>query len=351
MNDVLEAGRVYLFYPREFNDYWTGLTSRHWHSKELQELTFEIDSLIRMTQHPEASFGPKKDKRRRASNGAVRADPIRHFCFRVLALSVALPALLLAQMDPHEIVRRSLANETRSWEARCFFTFTQRDIERHLDFQRRVKSAEVDVSRMVLVNGEPVTQITSHNGGPPTAAEQRRNRELLRKRQAESPAERTARLRSERDGLAFINEVAQAFRFRIAGKEQINGRYAYRLEATPRPGYHAHSKYGSMFGKVRGTLWVDEQDFGWVKVEATLVDSFFMGFLVARVQPGTRIILFDQTPVEGGLWMPARVEITAAAKVFFLMNYNSEEIVTYSDYRPLNVVAVSQSKAGSSGGR
>jgi len=39
------------------------------------------------------------------------------------------------------------------------------------------------------------------------------------------------------------------------------------LHATPHPGYQAHGKYGKMFSKVEGKLWVDKQNFGWIKVD------------------------------------------------------------------------------------
>jgi hypothetical protein len=65
---------------------------------------------------------------------------------------------------------------------------------------------------------------------------------------------------------------------------------AYVLRATSRPGYHAHGKYGKPFSRVEGKLWVDMQDFGWIRVDGQVTQSFSMGLFVVRVQRGSHII-------------------------------------------------------------
>jgi hypothetical protein len=94
-----------------------------------------------------------------------------------------------------------------------------------------------------------------------------------------------------------------------------------------------HGKFGKMFSKVEGKLWVDKQDFGWVKVDGQVTQSFSMGLFVARVQRGSHIIL-EQTCVGDGVWVPKRLEVRASARILFLKSLGIERILTYSDYRP-----------------
>ena len=70
-----------------------------------------------------------------------------------------------------------------------------------------------------------------------------------------------------------------------------------------------------------------------------------MGYFLARVQPGSRILL-EQTRVGEGLWMPKKVEVQADARVFFLINYKMNEIITYADYRPAQGASLASSAAG-----
>lgn len=252
---------------------------------------------------------------------------------RPLSLLIALSAVVVAQMDPREIVARSVANEDRSWQARQNYTYSERDEEKHLDSRGRVKSDEVEVSRIIFVHGSPLEQTVSHNGGPPTASQRRKDQEALQKRRNETPAERAARLRKDRENLTFLDEVPRGFDFRMIGEEPVNGRPAYVLRATPKPGYHSHAKYTKMFAKAQGKLWVDKQDLGWVKVDATVTEPFSVGLFLARVLPGSHI-LFEQTRVGDGLWMPKLVEVRAEARVLFLVTYRTDETITFSDYRP-----------------
>jgi len=127
--------------------------------------------------------------------------------------------------------------------------------------------------------------------------------------------------------------LLEAFDFHLIGEEIVGGRPAHVLQATPRPGYRPHGKYGKLFSKVEGKLWVDKQDFGWVKVDGEVTQSFSIGLLVARVQRGSHIIM-EQTCVGDAVWVPKRVEMKASAKILFLKSLDLERILTYSDYRP-----------------
>jgi hypothetical protein len=119
--------------------------------------------------------------------------------------------------------------------------------------------------------------------------------------------------------------VLQAFDFSLIGEETVGGRPSYVLQATPHPGYHAHGKYGKMFSKVEGKFWVDKQNFGWIKVDGEVTQSFSMGILVARVLRGSHIIL-EQTCVGDAVWVPKRLEMRASAKILFLKSLDIDRI-------------------------
>jgi hypothetical protein len=97
-----------------------------------------------------------------------------------------------------------------------------------------------------------------------------------------------------------------------------------------------------MFSKVEGKVWVDKQDFGWIRVDAKVTEPISMGFFLARVQPGSHIV-FEQTRIADGLWMPLHVEVKAEAKVLFIKNYVQEEKITFSEYRPAQPTQVASS--------
>jgi hypothetical protein len=234
-------------------------------------------------------------------------------------------------LDARQIVTQSVAATERSWQAREHYTYTERDQDRRLDSLGTVKSENIDVTRMTLVNGIRFEQLMEHNGQLPSTEEQKKRDKDLEKLKHETPDEQTARLRKDQENKSFLRDLLEAFDFSLMGEEIVGGRPAYVIQATPHPGYHPHGKYGKLLSRVEGKLWVDKQDFGWVKVDGEVTQSFSMGLFVARVQRGSHIIL-EQTCVGDAVWVPKRLEVRASAKILFLKSLDLDRILTYSDY-------------------
>ena len=235
--------------------------------------------------------------------------------------------------DVHQIVASSIAATQRHWQARLQYTYMEREESRRLDLAGRLKSEDVEVSRTILVNGFPFEQLVERNGRAPSAEEERKQKEKLDKLKRETPEQRAERLRKqEEENTSLIREASKALAFQLVGEEVVSGRPAYVLQATPHPGYQAQGKYGKMFSKVEGKIWADKQDLGWIKVDVQVIQPFSMGLFLARVLRGSQIKM-EQTRVVDGIWMPARVEVRAAAKIFFVKSLVVERVLTYSEYR------------------
>jgi hypothetical protein len=255
---------------------------------------------------------------------------------RTSLIVVASAAALFAQNEPpniRHIVELSIAATERNWQARNHYTYIEVDEDQRLDSRGLVQSADVDVSTIVLVNGAPFERLMKHNGMPPSASEQRKQEVDLGKLRRETPEERAERLHEDREDSSFIREVPLGFDFQLVGEEAVNGRPAYVVQSTPHPGYRPHGKYGKMFLGVEGKLWIDKQDFGWVKVDGQVIQPISLGLFLARVQRGSHIMM-DQVRVGEGIWMPKRIEVRVRAKVLFVMSYDMDKILTYSEYLP-----------------
>jgi len=234
-------------------------------------------------------------------------------------------------LDAREIVARSIAAADRSWQARGHYIYMERDEDRRLNSAGQVESQNVDVARMTVVNGARFEQVLEHNGQPPTAKDRRKSDDDLEKLKHESSAEQTVRINRDYENRSFLAEMLEAFDFQLSGEDITDGRSAYVLLATPHPGYRAKGKYGKMLSKVEGKLWVDKQDFGWIKVDGRVTQSFSIGLFAARVQRGSHILL-QQNCVGDAVWVPTRLEIRASARILFLKNLEMYRILTYSDY-------------------
>lgn len=263
---------------------------------------------------------------------------------QTLLIALAASAALFAQShggsavkppnaaDAAKIVRASVAATERSFETRDHYTYLVLDEDRRMDSGGRVKSNDVDVTRIILINGAPFEQIVQHNGQPLSAEERRKQEEQIGKLKRETPEQQAARLSKERECRSLLGELPKAFDFRLLGEETVDGRPAYVLQGTPHPGYQGHSKYAKLLSKVEGKVWVDKQDFGCIKVDGHVIETISFGWFLARLQTGSHVTM-EQTRVDG-IWMPKRIEVRADATILLVKGYDIFRTVSYSDYQP-----------------
>jgi len=250
----------------------------------------------------------------------------------LLLLGLGIAAAPAApQPDVHELVRRSVAATERDWEAAPLLSFRERDQLAHGS-----KTFEV-----AMLDGTPYRRLVALNDEPLTAASVRQQRQLLEKadriRRAESPAQRAQRIASYEEGRRrdhlLYQQMTAAFEFHLAGTDVLNGRPAYRLRTTPKPGYRPPNTQAQVLTGMEGSLWIDCQTMQWAKVEAHVVRPVSIDGFLARVQPGTRFEL-EYAPVAAGIWEPARFVMASHARVLFVYNRRERVSETYSDYQP-----------------
>lgn len=105
-------------------------------------------------------------------------------------------------MDARQIIGPFVAATERNWQAQDRYTYVERDEDRRLDSDGRVKSRDVDVSRIILVNGAPFEQFFEHNGRPLSPQEEAQQEQKIEKQKRETPEDRErASRRNTRTGL------------------------------------------------------------------------------------------------------------------------------------------------------
>ncbi len=167
-------------------------------------------------------------------------------------------------------------------------------------------------------------------------------RDTIAKRRSESAAERSRRIAKykadrKRDH-ALMNQLTDAFDFKMSGEETLSGHNVYALAATARPGYKPPSRETRALTGMEGKLWIDKDTYHWVKVEAHVVHPVSIESFLAKVQPGTRFEL-EKTPVTQGIWLRRHFSMKAKAKVFFFFSHNEQEDDTFFHYQKADGVS------------
>ncbi len=243
-------------------------------------------------------------------------------------------ALAAASPSADEIVRRSVANNDRNWEVAPQYTCQEQDVI--IQHGKKTIRSYQDF----MIDGWPYQKLVAENGEPLSPArariqEQKLKREIAR-RQHESAAEKDQHLqkylRARRQDHELMQQMITAFDFKLLGQQTVDARRCYVLEGTPRPDYRPINRDTQVLKGMRGTLWVDMDQYQWVKVHAEVFRPVAYGLFIARVEPGTEITL-DQGPVGGGIWLPTRFEQDVKATVLLFWSHNSSDHETYWDYR------------------
>jgi hypothetical protein len=204
-----------------------------------------------------------------------------------------------------EIVRRSVANTTADWSAAPQYDFTERDVvTAHRN--RTMKTYFV-----MMIDGSPYNKLVAVGGheiaGAAAANEDRKLEREIDRRRKESPTARQKRVaeyqKERRQDHALMAEMAKAFVFKLV-TQVLTG--------------------------MRGRMWVDAEQYQWVKVHAEVFRPVSFGLFFARVKPGTNFTL-EQRPVGGSLWLPSHFSMAVNARVFLSARRSSDDEV-YSNY-------------------
>jgi len=167
-------------------------------------------------------------------------------------------------------------------------------------------------------------------------AEEEKLLKSVEDRRQETPEQRQrriseweARREKQRESL---REISDAFDFRLAGEESLNGGQAYVIDATPKPGYKPKSSSAFFLPRVKARFWIDKTDYQWIKISVQSLSTIsFAGFLV-RIEPGS-VATIEQVRVNGDVWLPKSIEVKLAAKVALVKTVRLEISTTYSDYK------------------
>jgi hypothetical protein len=260
----------------------------------------------------------------------------RLFTFVILA---ALPTLA-SQPDPIEIIRKSLERDRSNLERAKDYTFIRKDVIRHLDDSDAVKSAESSTYDTVILDGTPYSRKIAQDDKPLSPSEARKEDEKYtktrEKRLKESDSERQKRLEKESRDRAesrrFLQEIPAAYNLRLAGEENLAGRPAWIIDATPRPGYRPKVARAEMLRKIRGRIWIDQQDYQWVKVDAQTIETVSIGLFLARLAPGAHVS-FEQQRINKDLWMPVHLGLRVNLRLGIIKKINDQIDVSFSNYR------------------
>ena len=233
-----------------------------------------------------------------------------------------------------------MQHDVSNWEQEKNYMFVQRIEEREMNPDGSVKTKKSQTEEIIFLYGQPYAHLIKRNDqqlsdGEAKKVEKKLN-DTMEKRSHETTGERQKRLeefeKKHQEEHSFLLEVPQAYNFKIEGEETLNGRAAYVISGQPRADFRPNLNPARVLPKLRPKLWIDKQDYEWLKLEADVIDTITWGGFLLRLHPGSHIEL-EQTLVNNEVWLPLHAQISFDARVALVKSIRMDIDAKFSEYK------------------
>ena len=246
----------------------------------------------------------------------------------------------LSQEQMRQLFRVVADKDIENQKQERDYTFIDREVEHKLDGKGKIKSTEVKTYEILEIYGAPVQRLIEKDDKPldarQAAKEEEKIQKMIDKRKNESDEDRKKReekeVKEREDGRKFVREVADAFDFKLVGTEEVGGREAWVIDGEPRPGFEPHMKESKFLSRFHGRVWIDKGDLQLAKMDIEAVDTVSVGWVLARIHKGTRVML-EQTRVNDEVWLPRHLSFKVDARVALFKEFNINGEQEFRDYK------------------
>jgi hypothetical protein len=257
----------------------------------------------------------------------------------LLALVCAAPAVARAQEQPDvmSLIRKAVENDNANDKKAREYMYVQREESKKK--QGNGFKTEVKTSEIFYLYGDRFKRVIAWNDNPLSEKEAKKEEERIAKQMEKHKQEsekdrRKNEEKAEKDReeeRKFLDEVAQAYDFKLQGLESVGGRDAWVISGEPRRDFHPKSKEEKILPKIRFKAWIDKEETEWVKVEAEVIDNITFGLFLAKLDKGAHFTL-EQARINDEIWLPQHVAVAADARLLF-KHFDIATDITYRDYR------------------
>jgi hypothetical protein len=257
------------------------------------------------------------------------------------AVIAADPAPTTSQIK--SLVSRTIQNQHQDDRALAEFERVEHVVT------RKGENAEIlsDHTNRVVPSGSGTLKLPMKENGAPVPATQYRNQleyAVSALELAVHPNDRYKQdlvrfERRRREHAELVDEAAKAFRITWAGREtraDAGGAHEQhtfvKLVLEPDPEYRPPTRFATIFQHVHATLWLDESQAQFARLEGDIAsDVMFGGGIAGRIYRGGHFAI-EQEEVAPGIWLPTLYTYNVDGRKF-LFAFGVHERTEVSHYR------------------
>jgi len=242
------------------------------------------------------------------------------------------PALL---PDIRQLMLEVQAHQRLLDAVRENYTFTAHEAVEDLDGSGRVTKTETAEKEDFFVNGHLIERKVKKNGKDLDAHEQDKESERVAK--LVEKAQKTPRDQPLEGQTISVTRLLEIMDVQNERRMNYHGRPTIVFDFSGRKNAKTHGLVEDASKKLQGTVWIDEAGKQVAHLEVSFVDNFHVaGGLFANIRKGSNF-RFEQSLVNGELWLPTAAEGTVQARVLLLKNVRQHFLERDSDYKRFRV--------------
>lgn len=229
--------------------------------------------------------------------------------------------------DGNLLVRELVAKQRHREEILDRYTYDVLQTREEIAKDGRVKDRKSRRYQVFYVKGRPLRKLVAVDERP-LSAELKAKEE----RRVTEAAQAIARgqVATEQPGLR-LSAILERYDFRSVGREAVEGRPAFVLEFTPRPG-NRNLDSDHVLRKLSGRFWVDEEEREVVRARVHNTGGIKIAFgLGASVSSLDFSLEFRK--VGGEVWLPLRIETEAAGRRLLVKGFRTRSTTSYGNYQ------------------
>ncbi len=266
--------------------------------------------------------------------------------FGVVALLSAFPILPAQQPaqpalpDIRELMREVQEHQRALDQIRENYTYTSYQVVQDIDANSQAKSTTSSEYQDFFVNGHVIERKVKANDKPLDEHEQQKETERVTK--LVEKAEKTPRDKPLEGPTISVSRLLDIMDVRNERRELYRGDPTIVFDFIGRKDAKTHGMAEDASKKLQGTIWINEADREVVHLEVSFNDNFrMMAGLLATVQKGSTF-RFDQSKVNGEIWLPTGAEGVMQVRLLLLKNLHQRFKERDYDYQRFKVEAQPQ---------
>jgi hypothetical protein len=233
--------------------------------------------------------------------------------------------------DIVSLMRQVQAHQRELDKTRESYTYRERETINELDRNGNIKKVERRESQVFFVNSHQVERLVSRDGQQLSASDQAKENERVKKEIEKAQHTPPGEMVDDK-GQISVGRLLSIETFSNARRVELDSRSVLAFDFAGNPAASTHGLAEDASKNLVGTIWIDEQDRQVRKVEATLHDSFRVGFGLFSLSKGSSFS-FDQKLVNKELWLPTSAAIHIEAHAVALISYRANVQIVYDDYQ------------------